>query len=49
MVFGLKSELKWMRYHQNTENPNKNLHFLKEKLVVFNLTLRNKLYRLGKN
>ena len=26
-VYELKSELKWIRYHKNTENPNTNLHF----------------------
>ena len=49
MVFLSKLELKWIRYHKNTKTLIKSsLHF-SEKLAVFYLTLRNKLYWLGNN
>ena len=38
-----------MTYHQNTENPNKNIQFFSRKLAIFYTISRNKLYRFGKN
>ena len=44
-----KSELKRMRYHQNTENPNEIFIVFLGKMTVFYSTSHNKLYQLGKN
>ena len=50
IVYRPKSELKWMRYQQNTQNPNEYFNFFfkkkKEKLAVFGPTLPKKLGKI---
>ena len=49
IVYELKLELKWMRYHKNTKTLIKSSLYFSGKLTVFYSALRNKLYRLGNN
>ena len=49
IVYELKSELKWMRYHKNTKTLIKSSLYFSGKLTVFYSALRNKLYQLGNN